>query len=178
MREYSIGEVAREVGLAASALRFYEKEGLLPPPARRSKQRCYDDRVFGRIFVIRAAIDAGFTIGETRLFLSGFSKDTPPAARWRALASRKIVEVDALLARAQQMKSLLETSFHCGCPQLEDCERYIRAARRVRASGVKAGPGGHAGTNALDRVTSRRKFQSKTSRRLMSPVTDKPKARL
>jgi MerR family redox-sensitive transcriptional activator SoxR len=130
MREYSIGEVVRETGLAASALRFYEKEGLLPAPPRKSKQRRYDETVFGRIYVIKAALDAGFTIGETRLFLSGFSRETPPAARWHALASRKLDEVNSLMARAQCMKALLETSFHCGCARLEDCERLIRAARR------------------------------------------------
>jgi MerR family transcriptional regulator, redox-sensitive transcriptional activator SoxR len=130
MREYSIGEVARETGLATSALRFYEKEGLLPVPARKSRQRRYDETVFGRIYVIKAALDAGFTIAETRLFLSGFSRETPPATRWRALAVRKLEEVDALMERAQRMKSLLETSFHCGCPRLEDCERFIIAAKR------------------------------------------------
>jgi MerR family redox-sensitive transcriptional activator SoxR len=130
MREYSIGEVARETGLAASALRFYEKEELLPVPPRKSKQRRYDETVFGRIYLIKAAFEAGFTIGETRLFLSGFSRETPPAARWHALASHKLDEVNALIARAQRMKALLETSFHCGCQRLEDCERLMRAARR------------------------------------------------
>jgi MerR family redox-sensitive transcriptional activator SoxR len=129
MREYSIGEVARETGLAASALRFYEKEGLLQAPTRKSKQRRYEDSVFGRIYVIKAALEAGFTISETRLFLSGFSRETPPAARWHVLASRKLEEVNALIDRAQRMKVLLETSFHCGCPRLEDCERLMRASR-------------------------------------------------
>lgn len=131
MREYSIGEVARETGLATSALRFYEKEGLLPAPPRKSKQRRYGETVFGRIYVIKAALDAGFTIGETRLFLSGFARETPPAARWRALAARKLEEVNALMERAQRMKALLETSFHCGCLRLEDCERFIVAAKRL-----------------------------------------------
>src|SRR6267143_2978059 len=80
MRELSIGEVAREAGLSASALRYYEKAGLLPAPPRRSRQRRYNEAVFGRIYLIRLALEAGFTIGETRLFLSGFSEQTPPAA--------------------------------------------------------------------------------------------------
>jgi MerR family transcriptional regulator, redox-sensitive transcriptional activator SoxR len=132
MRELSIGQVARETGLSASALRFYEKERLLPAPPRKSRQRRYSEDIFGRIQVIKLALEAGFTIGETRLFLSGFSKDMPPAARWRALAERKLEEVNALMERARQMKSLLETSFHCGCPRIEDCEEYINAARRRR----------------------------------------------
>jgi MerR family redox-sensitive transcriptional activator SoxR len=126
MREYSIGEVAREVGLAASALRFYEKAGLLPAPPRRSRQRRYTEAVFGRIYLIR--------LGETRLFLSGFSEQTPPAARWRALAARKLEEVNALMDRTRRMKLLLETSFQCRCPRLEDCEQFLRSAKRKRVA--------------------------------------------
>ena len=130
MRELSIGEVAQATGLSASALRYYEKVGLLPAPPRRSRQRRYDERVFGRIELIRVALDAGFTIRETRTFLTGFAADTPPAARWRALAVRKLPELEQAIERAQRMKLLLESSFRCRCPQLADCERYLSAARR------------------------------------------------
>ena len=132
MRELSIGEVARATGLSASALRYYEKAGLLPAPPRRSRQRRYDERVFGRIELIRVALDAGFTIRETRTLLSGFAADTPPAARWRALATRKLPEVEQAIERAQRMKWLLESSFQCRCVQLADCERYLSEARRRR----------------------------------------------
>src|SRR5256884_2623612 len=110
MRELSIGQVAREAGLSASALRYYEKAGLLPAPPRRSRQRRYTEAVFGRISLIRLALEAGFTIGETRLFLSGFSEQTPPAARWRALALRKLQEVKPPMGRAPRVKPLLEAS--------------------------------------------------------------------
>ena len=133
MKELSIGEVARQAGLSASALRYYERAGLLPAPPRRSRQRRYTEAVFGRISLIRLALEAGFTIGETRLFLSGFSEQTPPAARWRTLAARKLQEVDALMDRARRMKLLLETSFQCHCPRLEDCEKFLRAAKRKQA---------------------------------------------
>ena len=132
MRELSIGEVAQAAGIAASALRYYEKVGLLPAPPRRSRQRRYDESVFGRIELIRVALDAGFTIRETRTFLSGFAADTPPAERWRALAARKLPEVEQAIERAQRMKWLLESGFRCRCPQLADCERYLSAARRQR----------------------------------------------
>src|SRR5256886_12049664 len=124
MKELSIGEVAREAGLSASALRYYERAGLLPAPPRRSRQRRYTEAVFGRISLIRLTLEAGFTIGETRLFLSGFSERTPPAARWRALAARKLEEVDALMDRARRMKSLLETGFSCRFPGLWDCGQF------------------------------------------------------
>lgn len=137
MRELSIGEVARATDMSASALRYYEKAGLLPAPPRRSRQRRYDEEVFGRIELIRLARDAGFTIRETRIFLSGFAADTPPAARWRVLAARKLPELEQAIERAQRMKWLLESSFRCRCPQLADCERFLSAARRQRLRGLK-----------------------------------------
>ena len=132
MRELSIGKVARAAGISASALRYYERAGLLPAPPRRSRQRRYDESVFGRIELIRVALDAGFTLRETRTFLSGFTADTPPAARWRALAARKLPELEQTIERAQRMKRLLESSFRCRCLELADCERYLEAARRQR----------------------------------------------
>ena len=125
MRELSIGKVAQAAGMSASALRYYEKAGLLPAPPRRSRQRRYDESVFGRIELIRVALDAGFTIRETRTFLSGFPADTPPAAR-------KLPELEQAIERAQRMKLLLESSFRCRCPELADCERFLSVARRGR----------------------------------------------
>ena len=87
MSSLSIGQVARVCGLAPSAIRYYEKAGLLPAPPRRSRQRRYDENVVGRIELIRIARAAGFTIRETRLLLSGFSANVPPAERWRVLAA-------------------------------------------------------------------------------------------
>ena len=112
MRELSIGAVARASGLAASALRYYERAGLLPAPPRRSGQRRYGEHVFGRIALIRLALEAGFTVSETRLFVSGFSPDTPPAARWRLLAARKLVELKAQMQRAVQTLLGLESLPH------------------------------------------------------------------
>jgi MerR family transcriptional regulator, redox-sensitive transcriptional activator SoxR len=84
-----IGEVARRAGLSTSALRYYERAGLLPPPARVSKRRVYEEKVLGRVRIILLARHAGFTVKETRTFLSGYPGSTTPAERWRALASKK-----------------------------------------------------------------------------------------
>jgi DNA-binding transcriptional MerR regulator len=122
-----IGELARQAGVATSALRYYEKAGLLPPPARASNRRHYDHGVLGRVRIILLARDAGFSISETRTFLDGFPIGTRPALRWRAMAERKIAELDELTTRLSQMRSILTASFHCECRQLEDCERLIAA---------------------------------------------------
>ena len=124
-RAMPIGELARAAGLAPSAIRYYEKAGLLPRPARQSGQRRYGAESAARLRIIQLAREAGFTISETRTFLSGFPPATTPAARWRALAERKLVELEAQSLRIERMRTLLESSFHCGCLRIEDCERAI-----------------------------------------------------
>jgi MerR family redox-sensitive transcriptional activator SoxR len=126
-----IGEIARRAGLSTSALRYYEKAGLLPAPARISKRRIYDLKVLGRIRMILLALDAGFTVKETKTFLSGYPLTTTPAERWRALAAKKVVELDAQITRLAQMKSILNESFRCRCRRIEDCEKYLPPSNRV-----------------------------------------------
>ena len=74
MKGLMIGELARQAGVAASALRYYEKAGLIPSPVRASNRRLYDHGVLGRIRIILLARDAGFSISETRTFLDGFRR--------------------------------------------------------------------------------------------------------
>jgi MerR family redox-sensitive transcriptional activator SoxR len=134
-----IGELARQAGVATSALRYYEKAGLLPSPARASNRRQYDPGVLGRIRIILLARDAGFSVSETRTFLNDFPVGTRPALRWRAMAKRKIAELDELTTRLSQMKSILNASFNCECHRLEDCERLIAAkACSGQSRGVSA----------------------------------------
>ncbi len=126
-----IGEVARRAGLSTSALRYYERVGLLPPPARVSKRRIYDSKVIGRIRIILLALDAGFTVKETKTFLSGYPLSSTPAERWRVLAAKKLAELDAQMMRLAQMKSILNDSFQCRCMRIEDCEKYVPPSNRA-----------------------------------------------
>jgi MerR family transcriptional regulator, redox-sensitive transcriptional activator SoxR len=131
MSSMSIGQVARICGLAPSAIRYYEKAGLLPNPMRVSRQRRYDAQMIGRLRLLRVAREAGFTIAETRTFVAGFSATTPPAVRWRSLARRKLAEIDAQMGQLQRMKTLLESSFDCHCLSIEDCARILARATPV-----------------------------------------------
>ena len=94
MDELSIGEVARRAGISTSAIRYYEGEGLLPRPRRRSGRRVYGPEVMVRLRLVELAKQAGFTIPEIRRLLGGFARGTPPGQRWRALADRKLAELD------------------------------------------------------------------------------------
>lgn len=122
----SISEVSASTGLRPSALRYYEEAGLLRPTGRVSGRRHYDDAVLERLAVIACAREAGFTIAEIGELLAG--EDDPPAA-WRALAERKLVEVDAVIQKAQATRRLLEESLRCNCVALEDCTAVITASR-------------------------------------------------
>ena len=128
MSNMSIGHVAQICGLAPSAIRYYEKAGLLPKPIRVSRQRRYGAEVIGRLRLLQVAREAGFTIAETRTFVAGFSATTPPAIRWRTLAKRKLEEIEAQIGQLERMKVLLQSSFRCQCLSIEDCARIIGTA--------------------------------------------------
>jgi len=125
MSGMSIGQVAERCGLAPSAIRYYEKAGLLPKPMRVSRRRRYSADVIGRVRLVQVAREAGFTIAETRAFVAGFSDSSPPAVRWRTLAERKLLEIDLQMQRLQRMKVLLESGFQCRCVTVDDCAKII-----------------------------------------------------
>jgi MerR family redox-sensitive transcriptional activator SoxR len=128
MSNMSIGHVAQICGLAPSAIRYYEKVGLLPKPVRVSRQRRYGGGVIGQLRLLQVAREAGFTIAEIRTFLTGFSATTPPGIRWRTLGKRKLEEIEAQINQLEHMKVLLESGFRCQCLSIEDCARIIATA--------------------------------------------------
>jgi MerR family redox-sensitive transcriptional activator SoxR len=121
----SIGEVARSTGMRPSALRYYERVGLLPLPERTNGRRRYGGEVLReverRLAFVQVAQRAGFTISEIGTLLDGFSDDTPPSERWRVLAREKLPEVEALVERALGMKALIERGLRCECVSMDDC---------------------------------------------------------
>jgi MerR family redox-sensitive transcriptional activator SoxR len=127
MTGLSIGEVARRAGIRPSALRYYEQVGLLPPQLRSHGQRRYDPGVLNTLALIAFAKHAGFTIAETRHLLSGFDTSITASARWREVAQRKEQELDAIIARATEMKRALEAVHRCQCGTLTQCGQRIRA---------------------------------------------------
>jgi MerR family transcriptional regulator, redox-sensitive transcriptional activator SoxR len=129
VEEMSIGQVARQVGIRASAIRYYEQAGLLPTPRRRSGQRRYGPAIVDRLALIEFAQQAGFTISEIRTLFEGFEEETPMSLRWQTLAREKLVEVDALIERAERMRHLLDQALTCGCLRPEDCARVISTRR-------------------------------------------------
>ena len=125
MANITIGEVARRTGLRASAIRYYEKIGLLPKTQRISGQRRYERDVFNYLAVIDVAKRAGFRVDEMRHLFRGFGRGIPAFRRWQVLTQRKIAEMDDLIARAKKMKRLLQRADRCKCLDLGDCGRVF-----------------------------------------------------
>src|SRR5215469_8038038 len=117
----TIGEVAKRTGLRASAIRFYERAGLLPKPVRTFGQRRYDDRILDRITVLERAKACGFRLTEIGIL---FNDQGRHSIKWRRIADRKIAELDAALERIVAMKHLLTRT--CQCATAEECGRCIR----------------------------------------------------
>ena len=126
MSELDIRDVAQRASLASSALRYYEREGLLPRAQRRNGRRFFDEHVLERLSVIELAKRAGFTIAEMKRLFSGFDRRTPPGERWRRLAEEKFRELDERIAEAQRMQALLRVIARCECPTFNDCARALR----------------------------------------------------
>jgi MerR family redox-sensitive transcriptional activator SoxR len=132
MPPLSISAVARQVGLRTSAIRYYEQIGILAPARRVSGQRRYDETVLYRLAVVQRAQDAGFTLDEIRRLFFGFSPATPVSERWKRIAERKLVELDAKIAKIQSMRKLLEKlQSCCECETVERCGAGILRSRKA-----------------------------------------------
>lgn len=127
-----ISELARKAGIRSSAIRFYEKAGILPPASRQSGQRDFTPDAELYLAVIAAARSAGFTIAEVRMLFHGFRKDTPASARWRSLARKKFDEIELQISGLRSMQKLLRNSMRCHCIKLEDCGRIVLSRRNNR----------------------------------------------
>src|ERR687887_2732544 len=100
-----IGEFGQRTGLATSALRYYERAGLLRPDGRANGRRYYGPASAERIALIRLCQDAGFTLTEVRVFVAAGSRRHPA---WTQLMEGKLVELEASIARATRAKALIE----------------------------------------------------------------------
>jgi MerR family transcriptional regulator, redox-sensitive transcriptional activator SoxR len=128
-----IGDVARTAGVRKSLIRYYERIGLIPEAPRVSGQRRYDASVLRRLAVIDVAQRAGLSLDEIRELLEIGSDPLSP--RLRALAERRLPEIELLIARAEQVRAWLQTATACECETVDDCALFDDPAlpERVRA---------------------------------------------
>ena len=126
----TIGEVAAKATIATSAIRYYERSGLLKQPLRKNGRRVYSDDVLHELVIIEFAKETGFTLSETKLLLHGFPENTPASARWKKMAREKIHELDVALAKTKAMRDMLEAMTSCRCRKLEQCAQGLERNRQ------------------------------------------------
>ena len=119
-----IGELARRTGVATSALRYYERIGLLSPAERVGQRRHYSPSNAERVALIRLCQDAGFTLAEIGRLLAAWSRG---GRAWGHLGERKIVELDARIADAQRAKKLITHGLECPHRDLLACPNFRSA---------------------------------------------------
>jgi MerR family redox-sensitive transcriptional activator SoxR len=129
MAVLSIGEAARRAGVATSAIRWYERRGLIPRAERRGGKRVYGEDVLDRLALIGVAKAAGFRIAEIQVLLKGVGRRTPPGPRWRALAKRKGRELAERRAEIERMARVVDALAACACPTFADCTLALRGSR-------------------------------------------------
>jgi MerR family transcriptional regulator, redox-sensitive transcriptional activator SoxR len=122
----TIGDVARESGVAATTLRYYEQIGLLPAPARLAGRRRYDDSILARLEVIRLCKSAGFALEEIQLL---FADDAPGRPASRALAEAKLAEIDEQMTSLARARAVIEWGMSCTCPSIDACTCGIHPSK-------------------------------------------------
>lgn len=119
-----IGELARRTGAATSALRYYERIGLLSPAERAGGKRQYAASSAERVALIHLYQHAGFTLAEIGRLLGASSVDR---RRFGDLAERKLAELDARIAAAERAKTLINHALECPHRDLLTCPRFRSA---------------------------------------------------
>ena len=116
----TIGELARRAGVTASALRYYEELGLLPPPARISGQRRYPVSAARLVGTILLYSDAGFTLAEQKVLMASRSG----TRAWRQLAQRKLTELAEQIARTQAAREAISHGLRCPHEDITQCPNF------------------------------------------------------
>lgn len=119
-----IGELARRTGVATSALRYYERLGLLSPAERVGGRRHSRKSSAEQVALIRLCQNAGFTLAEIGQVLAARLQEP---GSWGGLAERKIAELDARIADAQRARKLIEHALECPHPDLLTCPNFRSA---------------------------------------------------
>ena len=133
----TVSEVAARSGFAPSALRFYEREGLIAATRSAGGQRRYERAVLRRLAFIRAARNVGLTLDEVRAALATLpGARTPTKADWTRLSRGWRVRLDAQIEALTALRDGLDSCIGCGCLSLKRC-----AMSNPHDVAAAAGPG-------------------------------------
>jgi MerR family transcriptional regulator, redox-sensitive transcriptional activator SoxR len=134
-----IGVIARRAGVAPSALRFYEAQGLIWSTRNTGNQRRFERGMLRRIAFIRTAQRVGLTLDEIRAALDSLpSNRTPNKADWERLSRLWRRRLDERIAELERLRDKLTSCIGCGCLSLRRC-----ALSNTDDELAAVGPGAH-----------------------------------
>jgi len=116
-----IGAVAKAVGMTPSAIRYYERRGLIQPINRVAGRREFNTRSIMTLRFLKFAQLAGFTLAETQKLLEMGFGDARPETDWRDFLCDKRKFLRARIEEVQRMDGILEQFEKCTCVSLMDC---------------------------------------------------------
>ena len=123
----TIGAVAARTGVAASALRFYEREGLVQSVRSSGGSRRYHREALRRVAFIRVAQRIGLSLDEIRAALASLPAGrTPNKADWERLSRSWRPRIDEQIAMLERLRDELSSCIGCGCLSLRVCALYNR----------------------------------------------------
>lgn len=143
MRELDIAELAKQSGVPASALRFYEEKGLIASIGRQGLRRVFHQNVLERLALIALGRSAGFSLDEIAKM---FSPDGRPQIDRRALAA-KAKELNHTIRRLNAMRDGLRHAAVCPAASHMECPTFQRLLKRAAS---------RAGSSAVASPTARR----------------------
>ena len=120
-----IGEVAERAGVATSALRFYEEQGLIAAQRTAGGQRVFPRAVLRRLAFIQAAQRVGLSLEEVRTALASLPRErTPTKADWTRVSRGWRDRLDQEIAALVLLRDDLDSCIGCGCLSLRSCALY------------------------------------------------------
>jgi MerR family redox-sensitive transcriptional activator SoxR len=121
----SIGDLSARSGVAPSALRYYERLGLIHSRRTGGNQRRYEPAQLRRVAFIRIAAQVGLSLDEIREALASLpAARTPTKADWARLSRRWRSRLDGQIALLQRLRDNLTGCIGCGCLSLKNCALY------------------------------------------------------
>ncbi|MCL4148136.1 UNVERIFIED_CONTAM: hypothetical protein GTU68_017911 [Idotea baltica] len=121
----AIGELAKRTGLAITALRFYEAEGLVQSTRNAGGQRRFKRGDIRRLAFIKISQSLGFSLNEIREALATLPDGRTPTKRdWERLSKQFVDDIDQRIAGLIQLRENLTTCIGCGCLSMSSCRLY------------------------------------------------------
>lgn len=121
-----ISELARLAQMQPSALRYYEREGLLSSSGRSGGRRVFDEQGVLQLAAIEYWREAGFSLKEMAKLFNDSSAGMDEARR---IAAARVAELDRLINEAAHVKKVLSRLLDCSHPRLSECPYYLHALR-------------------------------------------------